>query len=238
MTLDRSAAVRVPPRDVRYVYTATLVVSLLGVLLVGTSVVLAAFDGDSTAFRPPSLDPYPTPEGLEIEAPVSGKAPGHAGAVPAASATGPAPMQARVSTGDPLPVVLTAPPYAGACERLFPLILAVAGQRGVPPHLLVGLAEDESSCNPHAIGESGEQGLLQLMPDTTAWCGRATDPFDEYSNLDCGARWLFASYARFGSWEDAVLAHKVGPERVAAVCACPNGRRLTARALERAETYR
>lgn len=36
---------------------------------------------------------------------------------------------------------------------------------GIPPILMASFAMQESSCNPDAIGQGGEQGLMQISKD-------------------------------------------------------------------------
>ena len=47
----------------------------------------------------------------------------------------------------------------------------------------------ESAGDPSAISEAGAQGLMQLMPGTSAGCGIA-NPFDPTQNVQCGAGYL------------------------------------------------
>jgi len=97
-------------------------------------------------------------------------------------------------------------------SRLFTIALGVSAVRGVPFHYLAGLTEDESGWRETAEGADGEQGLMQLKASTAIWCGGRVDRLDAFDNLDCGARYLYALYERFGSWELAFVAFKAGPE--------------------------
>lgn len=97
---------------------------------------------------------------------------------------------------------------------LFGIATTVAGRRRVPVHILAGLIEDESTWNVRAKGKHGEIGLLQLKAATAKWCGGRVNRFDAADNIDCGARYLYAQFERFGTWQMAIVAFKAGPERI------------------------
>lgn len=106
------------------------------------------------------------------------------------------------------------PPRHRAPFFLFAIVADAAGRRGVPIHILAGLAEDESGWRVGAVSEDGATvGLLQLKQGTADWCGKV-DRLDAVQNVDCGARYLYAQFETFGSWELALAAYKAGPARI------------------------
>ena len=121
--------------------------------------------------------------------------------------------------------------------RLIRITLAASGEHGVPFHILAGLAEDESTWREKAVGQHGEQGLLQLNASTAAWCGGNIDRLDAVDNMNCGARWLYAQFERFGTWELAVVAFKAGPETIPERIPASSWA-FAQRALLKAEAYR
>lgn len=124
----------------------------------------------------------------------------------------------------------------GSTEDLRTLVSSAADEHGVPPHLLSGLAEDESSWRPTVVGKHGEVGLLQLKSAVATWCG-IKDRRDPRQNASCGARYLALQFDRFGTWELALVAFKAGPEVIPD--AIPAFSRAYAhRALLKAEAYR
>lgn len=61
---------------------------------------------------------------------------------------------------------------------------------------------------------SGALGLTQIKPATAREMG-TSDPHTPWGNLLLGACYLRKQYDRFGTWERAVLAYRVGPKGVA-----------------------
>jgi len=55
-------------------------------------------------------------------------------------------------------------PYS-ACKPYVSLFNKYAGEYGLKPIMLAATAMEESSCNPNAQGEGGEQGLMQISKD-------------------------------------------------------------------------
>lgn len=72
----------------------------------------------------------------------------------------------------------------------------------------------ESAGDPSAVSLVGAQGLMQLMPGTSARCGIA-NPFDPTENVQCGSSYLKQLLARYhGNVELAVAAYNAGPGAV------------------------
>ena len=81
---------------------------------------------------------------------------------------------------------------------------------GIPRAGLRAQVARESSWNPIAVGAAGEIGLLQLLPAAIADTGLSGDPFDPWTNLRMGARYLQMQFQRFGSWPLALAAYNGG----------------------------
>lgn len=120
---------------------------------------------------------------------------------------------------------------------LYTIVLDASARRGVPFHLLAGLAEDESTWREKVHGKHGEQGLFQLKASTATWCGGDVDRLDAAENADCAARYLYAQFERFGSWELAFVAFKAGPETIPERIPATSWE-FAQRALLKAEAYR
>jgi soluble lytic murein transglycosylase-like protein len=82
-----------------------------------------------------------------------------------------------------------------------------ANAYGIPPHILTGLITVESGWNPNAVGQSGEEGITQLMPGTAPNINR----FDPYQSISFTAQLLRSYFDRFGSWDNALAAYNAGP---------------------------
>jgi soluble lytic murein transglycosylase-like protein len=94
-------------------------------------------------------------------------------------------------------------------------LVAEASQAdGVPPGLVRAVVMAESGGNPSAVSIAGAQGLMQLMPGTSAGCGIA-DPFDATQNVSCGTGYLRSLLNRYhGNVMLAVAAYNAGPGAV------------------------
>jgi len=87
-------------------------------------------------------------------------------------------------------------------------------QFNVDPYLVKAIIKAESSFDPHAISESGAQGLMQLMPDT-ARDMKVSNPFDPLENIHGGTKYLSLLLKRFDrNTRLAVAAYNAGPSSV------------------------
>ena len=85
---------------------------------------------------------------------------------------------------------------------------------GVPAGLVRAVMMAESAGNPGAISVAGAQGLMQLMPGTSASCGIA-NPFDPVENVHCGTSYLHSLLRRYhNNVALAVAAYNAGPGAV------------------------
>ena len=88
------------------------------------------------------------------------------------------------------------------------LIRQEADKAGVPVPFALGVAEQESSFNPGALGprlKDGRQavGVFQLLPETAKNYG--VDPADPVQNVQGGVRYLRELFDRHQGNRDAIL---------------------------------
>ena len=81
-------------------------------------------------------------------------------------------------------------------KKLVELLLRLAPEYGVNPQLALAIARTESNLNPAAVSPKNAQGLMQLIPETSARFN-VTKPFDPEQNIRGGLsylRWLLAYF--------------------------------------------
>ena len=85
---------------------------------------------------------------------------------------------------------------------------------GVPVGLVHAVLMAESAGDPSAVSVAGAQGLMQLMPGTSAHCGIA-NAFDPTENVQCGTGYLRSLLDRYhNNVTLAVAAYNAGPGAV------------------------
>lgn len=93
--------------------------------------------------------------------------------------------------------------------------LSASQKYGVPFNVLMGLAEQESSFNPTAIGVPTKygraKGLMQYIDDTASSMG--INPYDPVQSIDAAARQLRERLDKGYSMQEAVQAHFGGDDR-------------------------
>lgn len=105
-------------------------------------------------------------------------------------------------------------PHALSPMQIQGLVNDASARNGVAPGLVNAVVMAESEGNPSAISLAGAQGLMQLMPGTSASCG-LSNPFDPAQNVDCGTRYLHGLLQRYNNnVELAVAAYNAGPGAV------------------------
>lgn len=105
-------------------------------------------------------------------------------------------------------------PHALDPTTLDSLVSGVAQTNGVPPGLVRAVLMAESAGDPSAVSVAGAQGLMQLMPGTSAGCG-ISNPFDPLQNVQCGTGYLRGLLHRYhGDAKLAVAAYNAGPGAV------------------------
>jgi soluble lytic murein transglycosylase-like protein len=103
--------------------------------------------------------------------------------------------------------------YASATpaqRNLIDLIRRLAPEYGVSPKLALAIARTESNFNPTAVSVRSAQGLMQLIPETSARFN-VKKPFDPEQNVRGGLaylRWLLAYYE--GNVPLTVAAYNAG----------------------------
>lgn len=94
---------------------------------------------------------------------------------------------------------------------VYNLMMQASEMTGVPPELLWNQGMWESNLNPNAVGTSGEQGMMQIMPGTQQLVG-ITQPFDPKQSILGAAQYDASLYHQFGnSWPHALAAYNMGP---------------------------
>ncbi|HUK31534.1 MAG TPA: lytic transglycosylase domain-containing protein [Candidatus Acidoferrum sp.] len=113
-------------------------------------------------------------------------------------------------------VPMVAPPAAKSVstEHYPELIGAAARKYGLDPLLLAAVAEAESNFDPRAVSRKNAQGVMQLLPQTSARLA-VQNPFDPAQSIEAGARYLRELLDRFHENVNfALAAYNAGPERV------------------------
>jgi soluble lytic murein transglycosylase-like protein len=94
-------------------------------------------------------------------------------------------------------------------------LASLAGNRNnIDPDLITSVIRAESGFNFVAVSPKGAQGLMQLMPETSASLG-VRNPMDPADNVEAGTRYLRGLLVRYHN--DLLLtlaAYNAGPERV------------------------
>lgn len=119
-------------------------------------------------------------------------------------------------------------PHALAQGQLSTLVTSASHAYGVSPSLVYAVIDAESHGDPAAISRAGAQGIMQLMPATSAQYG-VLNPFDPSANIDGGTHYLRDLLARYhGDVRLAVAAYNAGPGAVDAVHGVPSFRETQA----------
>jgi len=79
--------------------------------------------------------------------------------------------------------------YLQGKQDFDPIVKEAARKYGVEPPLIMAVIQAESAGDPLAVSRAGAQGLMQLMPETSAQLG-VSDPFDPAQNIMAGTRYL------------------------------------------------
>ncbi|WP_317995531.1 lytic transglycosylase domain-containing protein [Vulcanimicrobium alpinum] len=113
-------------------------------------------------------------------------------------------------------------PHSMPPDRLSALVRGASSTNAVDPKLVFAMIDAESHGDPSAVSRVGAQGLMQLMPDTSALYG-VVNPFDPYQNVDGGTRYLHDLLRRYrGNVRLAVAAYNAGPGAVDAARGIPH----------------
>ena len=93
------------------------------------------------------------------------------------------------------------------------IIGLTAREHRVQPALVKAVIAAESNFDPSAVSHKGAQGLMQLMPSTSAKLG-VGDPFQPIDNVRGGTAYLRQMLDRYGDVERALAAYNAGPTAV------------------------
>ena len=105
-------------------------------------------------------------------------------------------------------------PHAMNPTQIGSLVSMASSTNEVPAGLVRAVLMAESAGDPSAVSLAGAQGLMQLMPGTSAHCGIA-NPFDPTENVQCGSAYLKQLLDRYhGNATLAVAAYNAGPGAV------------------------
>ena len=89
-----------------------------------------------------------------------------------------------------------------------------ADRYNVDQELIRAMIQVESGWKTDAVSNKGAQGLMQLMPRTSAMLGVA-DPFDPEQNIEGGVKYISDLTDKYrGDVEKALAAYNAGPARV------------------------
>lgn len=112
-------------------------------------------------------------------------------------------------------------PHALPDGQLAAMVDTAARSYGVKTDLVMAVIQTESHGDPAAISRAGAEGLMQLMPATSAQYGVA-NPFDAHANVDGGTHYLSDLIRRYrGNLHLALAAYNAGPGLVDAVHGIP-----------------
>jgi soluble lytic murein transglycosylase-like protein len=119
------------------------------------------------------------------------------------------------------PIYVTQAPASAGPSQWRSYVAYLAQKYDVSPALIEALVWQESRWRPNARSPVGASGLTQLMPGTARELG--VDPWNPYSNLEGGVKYLRQQLDRFnGDLEKALAAYNAGPGRVLKAGGVPN----------------
>ncbi len=125
------------------------------------------------------------------------------------------PATPAVTSAEPSSVETSSPKSSPAQpSRYDDLIEAAAAKHDLAPALVKAVIHGESGFRPNAVSNAGAQGLMQLMPGTSASLS-VNDAFDPEANIEGGVRYLREQIDRFGDLSLALAAYNAGPGAVA-----------------------
>jgi soluble lytic murein transglycosylase-like protein len=105
-------------------------------------------------------------------------------------------------------------PHALDPAEIHSLVSGASQSSRVPEGLVRAVLMAESAGDPSAVSTAGAQGLMQLMPGTSAGC-HVVNPFDPVENVHCGAGYLRTMLDRYhNNVALAVAAYNAGPGAV------------------------
>ena len=102
-------------------------------------------------------------------------------------------------------------------EKHHSLVEKYANEYSVPIELVFAVIKVESNFETDVVSSAGALGLMQMLPSTYEWlASRLGDEpnedllYDPETNIRYGTYYLQYLYARFGTWEKAIIAYNWG----------------------------
>lgn len=102
-------------------------------------------------------------------------------------------------------------------EKHHSLVEKYANKYSVPIELVFAVIKVESNFETDVVSSAGALGLMQMLPSTYEWlASRLGDEpneellYDPETNIRYGTYYLQYLYARFGTWEKAIIAYNWG----------------------------
>ena len=103
-------------------------------------------------------------------------------------------------------------------EDYYDLVVKYSEEYSIPTALTFAVIKTESNFDKNVISSAGAMGLMQIMPSTYEWL--AQSKFNESAdvsllynpevNIRYGTYYLQYLYAKFGTWEKALIAYNWG----------------------------
>jgi len=89
------------------------------------------------------------------------------------------------------------------------IIYREARRNHLPPELIAAVVEAESDFRPRLVSNKSQQGLMQIVPETSRLLG-CENPFDPAQNIAAGSKYLRYLVDRFGDQRMALAAYNAG----------------------------
>ena len=107
-------------------------------------------------------------------------------------------------------------------DDYYDTVMKYSEKHNVPSHLVFAVIKVESDFDNRAKSSAGAMGLMQLLPSTYEWLAEingdiafTTALYDPEINIKYGTYYLQYLYAKFGTWEKALVAYNWGEGRLA-----------------------
>jgi soluble lytic murein transglycosylase-like protein len=101
-------------------------------------------------------------------------------------------------------------------EQYRQFIIDASKESNVPVEIIVALGQQESGWDCEKLGDAGDTGCLQILPDTGAWAMREMDfsgsLWNPQTNIRVGA-WVLRTFTDMenGDWARGLASYNAGP---------------------------
>ena len=103
-------------------------------------------------------------------------------------------------------------------EDYYDLVVKYSEKYSIPTALTFAVIKTESNFDKDVISSAGAMGLMQIMPSTYEWLAQAKFKesadvsllYNPEVNIRYGTYYLQYLYAKFGTWEKALIAYNWG----------------------------